>query len=76
RALANEPRLLLADEPTGALDSDNSARVLELLDEARSKRGTTMIIVTHDPDVAARADRVLQMLDGRLLDGRPVAAAS
>jgi putative ABC transport system ATP-binding protein len=67
RALANEPRLLLADEPTGALDSDNSARVLELLDDARSRRGTTMIIVTHDPQIAARADRVLRMLDGRLV---------
>jgi putative ABC transport system ATP-binding protein len=67
RALANEPRLLLADEPTGSLDSDNSARVLELLDEARARRGTTMIIVTHDPQVAERADRVLQMLDGRLI---------
>src|SRR5689334_5034341 len=52
RALANEPRLLLADEPTGALDSDSSERILELLDEARAKRGTTMIIVTHDPVIA------------------------
>jgi putative ABC transport system ATP-binding protein len=75
RALANEPRLLLADEPTGALDSDNGARVLELLDEARTKRGMTMIIVTHDPSVAEGADRVLQMLDGRLLD-TPAAAVA
>jgi ABC-type lipoprotein export system ATPase subunit len=67
RALANEPRLLLADEPTGALDSDSSARVLELLDEARARRGTTTIIVTHDEQIAARADRVLHMLDGRLV---------
>jgi putative ABC transport system ATP-binding protein len=67
RALANEPRLLLADEPTGALDSDSSERVLELLEEARSRRGTTMIIVTHDPQIAARADRVVRMLDGRLV---------
>jgi putative ABC transport system ATP-binding protein len=68
RALANEPRLLLADEPTGALDSDSSVRVLELLDEARAKRGTTMIMVTHDPQIAQRADRLVRMLDGRLVD--------
>lgn len=70
RALANVPRLLLADEPTGALDSANSTRVLELLDDARAKRGMTMIIVTHDPQIAQRADRVLSMLDGRLV-GEP-----
>jgi ABC-type lipoprotein export system ATPase subunit len=67
RALANDPRLLLADEPTGALDSDNSARVLDLLETARARRGTTMIIVTHDPAIADRADRILHMLDGRLV---------
>lgn len=78
RALANDPRLLLADEPTGALDSANSLRVLELLDEARARRGTTMIIVTHDPQVAERADRVVSMLDGRLVvdpAAAPAAAA-
>jgi ABC-type lipoprotein export system ATPase subunit len=67
RALVNDPRLLLADEPTGALDSDNSARVLDLLESARARRGTTMIIVTHDPEIADRADRILHMLDGRLV---------
>src|SRR4051794_25873603 len=67
RALANDPRLLLADEPTGALDSDNSTRILELLEAARARRGTTMIIVTHDPQIAERADRVIHMLDGRLV---------
>ncbi|MFL5844818.1 MAG: ABC transporter ATP-binding protein [Solirubrobacteraceae bacterium] len=66
RALANEPRLLLADEPTGALDSDNSARILQLLEDARARRGTTMIVVTHDPAIAERADRVVRMLDGVL----------
>jgi putative ABC transport system ATP-binding protein len=68
RALANEPRLLLADEPTGALDSDNSARVLELLESARERRGMTMVVVTHDATIADRADRVMRMLDGRLVD--------
>jgi putative ABC transport system ATP-binding protein len=67
RALANNPRLLLADEPTGALDSDSSDRVLELLEDARAKRGTTMIVVTHDEAIAARADRILRMLDGRIV---------
>ena len=67
RALANEPRLLLADEPTGALDSDSSARILELLEEARARRGTSMIVVTHDEQIASRADRVVRMLDGRLV---------
>ena len=76
RALANDPRLLLAGEPTGALDSANSLRVLELLDEARARRGTTMIIVTHDAQVAERADRVLSMLDGRLVADPAAAAAS
>jgi putative ABC transport system ATP-binding protein len=67
RALANEPRLLLADEPTGALDSANSERILDLLDAARARRGTTMIVVTHDAAIAERADRKLYMLDGRLV---------
>src|SRR3954468_15656616 len=66
RALANEPRLLLADEPTGALDSDSSERVLELLEEARNRRGTTMVVVTHDLDIAQRADRIVRMLDGKI----------
>ncbi len=65
RALANDPPILLADEPTGSLDSEAGARVLELLDELRRRRGLTMLLVTHDANVAARADRVVSMLDGR-----------
>ena len=65
RALANEPPLLLADEPTGSLDSAAGRQVLALLDELRAERGTTLVVVTHDAGVAARADRVVQMLDGR-----------
>ncbi len=68
RALANEPRLLLADEPTGALDSKTSARVLDLLADVRARRGMTMIVVSHDPEVGARADRMVQAVDGRLRD--------
>jgi putative ABC transport system ATP-binding protein len=66
RALANEPRLLLADEPTGALDSDGSRQVLDLIGEVRARRGTTILMVTHDPLVAAHADRRITLRDGRL----------
>src|SRR5205807_1484838 len=59
RALANDPRLLLADEPTGSLDSVSSGRALDLLGAVRDRRGTTLIVVSHDPAVATRADRVV-----------------
>ena len=68
RALANEPRLLLADEPTGALDWDTGAQVLELLAALRERRGTTILLVTNDEDVAARADRILRLRDGLIRD--------
>jgi putative ABC transport system ATP-binding protein len=68
RALANEPRLLLADEPTGALDSATSAQVLDLLQRLRAQRGTTILLVTNDDQVAARADRTLRLRDGVILD--------
>ena len=64
RALANEPRLLLADEPTGAVDSVTSNRVLDLLGEIRSRRGMTLIVVSYDPQVGERADRMLTVTDG------------
>jgi ABC-type lipoprotein export system ATPase subunit len=66
RALVNRPRLLLADEPTGALDSDASGRVLELLAELRRRHGMTMLIVSYDPAVGAHADRRLRLVDGQL----------
>jgi putative ABC transport system ATP-binding protein len=66
RALANGPRLLLADEPTGRLDSENGRRVLDLLERLRRERGLTVVLVTHDADVARRANRIVQMLDGRI----------
>jgi ABC-type lipoprotein export system ATPase subunit len=69
RALANDPPILLADEPTGSLDSDAGARVLTLLEELRETRGLTILLVTHDESVAARADRIVEMLDGRLARG-------
>jgi putative ABC transport system ATP-binding protein len=67
RALAMRPSLLLADEPTGNLDSENGAVILDLLREACSERGQTTVMVTHDANAAARADRQLVMADGRLV---------
>ncbi|HZT92468.1 MAG TPA: ABC transporter ATP-binding protein [Gaiellaceae bacterium] len=64
RALANMPRLILADEPTGALDTAAGMHVVELLHELRERHGTTLLVVTHDPAVAARSDRALAMQDG------------
>jgi len=66
RALANEPALLLADEPTGSLDSEAGRVVLDLLEHIRAAGGTTILLVTHDVAVADRADRVVRMLDGRV----------
>ena len=65
RALANRPTILLADEPTGALDSGGGAEVVELF-RALHGSGQTILLVTHDPDVAAPAERVVEMRDGRL----------
>jgi len=71
RALANEPLLLLADEPTGALDSATGKQVLDLLDQARRSRGTTILLVTNDDEVAARAQRTLRLRDGLIRDEAP-----
>ena len=66
RALVTNPRVLLADEPTGNLDSVTSKQVLSLLQQLRGKLNLTVFMVTHDPGVAAYADRTLHLLDGRL----------
>jgi len=66
RALVHGPKLLLADEPTGNLDSDNAARVLSLLQKIASQGLATLIIVTHSPEAAAFAHRQIPMMDGRL----------
>ena len=65
RALANDPPLILADEPTGNLDSSNGRHVLDLLLQVRRSRGVTLVLVTHDPNVAAVADERLVLSDGR-----------
>ena len=67
RSLANDPTLLLADEPTGNLDSVNAARILALLRAVHADRGLTLVVVTHDAAVAGQADRRLQMLDGTII---------
>ena len=70
RALLTRPRLLLADEPTGSLDSTNSDEVVSLLLRLRAEQGTTLLIATHDPEVAARCDHRVHLRDGQLDDPR------
>jgi ABC-type lipoprotein export system ATPase subunit len=67
RALINEPELILADEPTGNLDSRTGMEIVDLLCRVRTERQTTLIIATHDAALAARAPRVVQMVDGRIV---------
>lgn len=67
RSLANEPALVLADEPTGDLDSQSSAEVIALMHHLNHELGTTIIVVTHDPAVARQTDRILIMRDGRIV---------
>lgn len=67
RALVNQPKILLADEPTGNLDSTNSAAIIEVFQAVRKEFGTTIVIVTHDPAIAAQADREIVVKDGVLV---------
>lgn len=66
RTLVNEPSIILADEPTGNLDSRTGEEVLVLLEELHQDRGLTLVIVTHDPRVAARTGRIIHLMDGRV----------
>ena len=68
RAIVNRPKILLADEPTGSLDSENSKVVLELLQELNQRYGQTILMITHDPEVAGTAGRIIEMRDGRVLN--------
>jgi len=71
RALSTEPKLVLADEPTGNLDTQRSREVLELLAEVCRERGTAVLLVTHDPLATAFADRVYALRDGRIVEYEP-----
>ncbi len=66
RALSNQPRLLLADEPTGNLDQDTGREIVELLFRVQRERGMTLLLITHEPDLASRCTHQLRMADGRL----------
>ena len=68
RSLANEPAILLADEPTGNLDTKNAAQIMDLLRSVHHQRKNTMILVTHDPAVAHTADRIITMRDGLVVE--------
>jgi putative ABC transport system ATP-binding protein len=76
RALVNEPAIILADEPTGNLDSKSGDEILQVFEELNRERGMTVVMVTHDPEVGGRADRIIQLLDGLvwgvLVDGREI----
>jgi putative ABC transport system ATP-binding protein len=67
RGLVNSPAILLADEPTGNLDSENSAAVLKLIKDLNRRLGQTILMITHDADAASYADRIVKMRDGRIV---------
>ncbi len=71
RALINRPRMILADEPTGSLDSTNANQVLDILTDIVKQQGLTLIMVTHDAAVSARSDRIIRMRDGKIEQGVP-----
>ena len=72
RALINKPQILLADEPTGALDSRTSAEIMSIFEELNRTQGITIVLVTHSDEVAAHADRIIGFRDGRIVSDEPV----
>jgi putative ABC transport system ATP-binding protein len=68
RSLANDPKVLLADEPTGNLDSQNAGHVLDLFNQLHRERQMTIVVVTHSNEVAARAERIIRLRDGRVVE--------
>jgi putative ABC transport system ATP-binding protein len=75
RALINRPEILLADEPTGALDSHNSAEILGIFQQLNRSQGLTIVMVTHSDEIAAYADRIIGFRDGRIVSDAPVVHA-
>ena len=75
RALINDPGLLLADEPTGNVDSEATAEIMDLLLELRTERGMTVIVATHDPMVATRCERIIRLVDGAVVEDIRVGSA-
>lgn len=72
RAMANQPKIILADEPTGSLDSQSGSEVMTLLQQLNQTHQTTLVIVTHDENVAQRGQRLVRMLDGQIVDDAAV----
>jgi putative ABC transport system ATP-binding protein len=71
RALVNEPTLILADEPTGNLDTKTSVEVMRILQELREEKGITIVLITHEPDIAAYGTRIIAVRDGKILSDEP-----
>jgi putative ABC transport system ATP-binding protein len=69
RALVNDPAMLMADEPTGNLDSRSGKEIMELILNLNRDKGTTILIVTHDPRVAEQTQRVIRLMDGEIIEG-------
>ncbi len=76
RALVNRPAVVLGDEPTGAVDTETSAQLLELMRRLNAQEGVTFVIVTHDLELAAKTDRLIQLRDGRVLTDERVSRAA
>jgi putative ABC transport system ATP-binding protein len=76
RALVGRPEVIFADEPTGNLDSTTGAAVEEMLFDLNREQGITLVVVTHDPDLADRCDRVIEMKDGRIVADKAKEAAA
>ena len=76
RALVNQPKLLLADEPTGNLDTHTSKEIMTLFSELNQREGITIVLITHEPDIAAYANRLVRLADGRIVYDGLVAHAS
>jgi putative ABC transport system ATP-binding protein len=72
RALVSQPAIIMADEPTGNLDSKSSAEIVAIFQRLNEERGITIILVTHEPDIAEHAHRTVRLADGRLVNGHPV----